>query len=63
MNKLFCSTCNEFKDDFRYANPFNSTKFCKDCEAALDEKEFVEETEEIKTDWISETIVNAIMKM
>ena len=63
MKKLFCSKCKEVKDNFIYANKFNSTKFCPNCHAALEERNV--ENEEINSNdsFIYEALHNAVNKM
>ena len=61
--KLFCKKCNDFKNNFIYANKFNSTKFCEVCGTALELKEYEEEFIEDKNDFIFQSISNAFMKL
>lgn len=47
-----------------FANPYNSTKFCVDCEVALDMKEYEEpEKSENPYAFIDVAITNALIKM
>lgn len=66
MKKLYCCKCKEYKNNWQYANPYNSTKFCYDCGVALEEK-VVENPEpelaENPYSFIFEGLRNAVNKM
>lgn len=64
MKKLFCNKCKKFKENFIYANPYNSTKFCFNCFTAMEMCEYQEICKnEENTDFIEQAIKNAIFKM
>lgn len=64
MKKLFCPKCNCFKDNFVYANKYNSSKFCPDCGTYLDMKEFEEQNiAEHPYAFIGEALYNAVKKL
>ena len=64
MKKLYCAKCRDFKDNYMFANPYNSTKFCTDCGVALDMKEYEEpEKPENSYAFINAAITNALNKM
>jgi hypothetical protein len=64
MKKLFCPKCNCFKDNFVYANKYNSSKFCSDCGTYLGMKEFEEPyVTEHPYVFISEALYNAFKKL
>ena len=64
MQKLYCSKCQEYKDNYMFANPYNSTKFCADCGVVLDMKEYKEpEKSENPYAFIDVAITNALNKM
>lgn len=64
MKKLYCAKCNDFKDNYMFANSYNSTKFCVDCGTALSMKEYEEpEKSENPYAFIDVAITNALSKM
>lgn len=64
MKKLYCCKCKEYKNNWQYANPYNSTKFCYDCGVALEEKT-VEDSELVENPYrfVFEGLHNAVNKM
>ena len=64
MQKLYCPKCKGFKDNYMFANPYNSTKFCVDCGVALEMKECEKpEKSENPYAFIDIAITNALNKM
>ena len=64
MLKLYCPKCQEFKDNYMFANPYNSTKFCTDCGTVLNLKEYEEpEKSENPYAFIDVAITNVLSKM
>ncbi len=70
VGKLYCPKCQEYKNNYMFANPYNSTKFCVDCGVALNMKEYeeLEKSEDLEKSenpyaFIDVAITNAITKM